>query len=572
MIGIHIVPPSVEFITPKHFPNWAEGWLNLIEECGRNCYQSEPKKGDTAAKFIKRHRIHESILEHGVFTVNFTGSRSMSHQLVRHRLAAYCVAGDTEVVSYRRPRHPAKRWTVETLFNWQSDPKRKGRLKLIRLRSVDPEGRIVPGRIKRIIDTGKQDLFQIKTRCGRVLCATGKERFFTSKGWMRLDDLQAGDRVYVNGLPAYANEEWLRQKYLVENLTRQEVAALAGISDSYLGVHLRRLGLQKPKAQYPGRRPGHGVPGMHGEEGRRNIAERMTGEGNPRWKGDAVGANGGHLRAQKLFRLGVCDCCPADAVERHHLNEDPTNNAPDNVVCLCTKCHKAHHAGQAVTTILSSPIESMIAVGMAKTYDIEMESAPHNFVANGFVVHNSQESQRFCDYASDRLREAVDDTPDETEEGKTKLLKVILPPSIVQTGDSIPSALAFLKVYRAGKTPLVASDQQLHEWARDKFGWSNDQAHALERWCGGRIDDYEEYLAWREQGVPSEDARSCLPNATKTSVMTTYNFRVWRHVLGHPVFGRALNDHAQWEIKGIMLAVLEYFEEHVPALFEDLRR
>jgi thymidylate synthase ThyX len=272
-IGIHIVPPSVEFITPKHFPNWAEGWLNLIEECGRNCYQSEPKKGDTAAKFIKRHRIHESILEHGVFTVNFTGSRSMSHQLVRHRIAAY-----------------------------------------------------------------------------------------------------------------------------------------------------------------------------------------------------------------------------------------------------------------------------------------------------------SQESQRFCDYTSDRLQEVVDETPDEETLGDVKLLKVILPPSIIHTIDEIPGALAFLRVYQGGGgTPVLASGQTIHQWSQQQFGWSSGPAEAFERWCQGRIDDYEEYVHWRELGVPSEDARSCLPNATKTSVMTTYNFRVWRHVLGHPVFGRALNDHAQWEIKGIMMAVLEYFEEHVPSLVEDLR-
>ena len=272
MIGIHIVPPSVEFITPKHIPNWVEAFQGIIEECGRNCYQSEPRGGDTAEKFIKRHRIHESILEHGVFTVNFTGSRSMSHQLVRHRIAAY-----------------------------------------------------------------------------------------------------------------------------------------------------------------------------------------------------------------------------------------------------------------------------------------------------------SQESQRFCDYASDRLQEQVDETPDETQEGKTKLLKVILPPSIIGV-DQLPSTLAFLKVYSdVNGNPAVRPFRSLLDFCNAQHV-DVDQAYRLDRWCRKRIDDYEEYLYWREQGVPSEDARSCLPNATKTSVMTTYNFRVWRHVLGHPVFGRALNDHAQWEIKGIMLAVLEYFEEHAPALVEDLRK
>jgi len=269
MIGIHIVPPSVEFITPKHFPNWAEGWLNLIEECGRNCYQSEPKKGDTAAKFIKRHRIHESILEHGVFTVNFVGSRAMSHQLVRHRIAAY-----------------------------------------------------------------------------------------------------------------------------------------------------------------------------------------------------------------------------------------------------------------------------------------------------------SQESQRFCDYASDRLQEEIDDRPDEVKLDDLKALRVIMPPSYC--GEILENNFVY---HDGGNVWLLRHGERLDFTSFVKsLDIGEERSERMTRWCVNRIHDYAEYLEDREAGIPSEDARFALPNATKTSVMTTYNFRVWRHVLGHPVFGRALNDHAQWEIKGNMLTVLSFFEEHVPVLFEDLRQ
>jgi len=92
-VGIRIVEPSVEMITPKYFPNWKEGWTGLIEECGRVSHKSEGRIGPgTAGPFIDKiaNRFgHESIVEHGVFTVCFTMSRAASHQLVRHRISAF---------------------------------------------------------------------------------------------------------------------------------------------------------------------------------------------------------------------------------------------------------------------------------------------------------------------------------------------------------------------------------------------------------------------------------------------------------------------------------------------------
>lgn len=52
--------------------------------------------------------------------------------------------------------------------------------------------------------------------------------------------------------------------------------------------------------------------------------------------------------------------------------------------------------------------------------------------------------------------------------------------------------------------------------------------------------------------------------------MMTCNFRQWRHILGHPVFRRALNKHAQWEIRELMLQILMFFKQHIPSMFEDL--
>ena len=78
--------------------------------------------------------------------------------------------------------------------------------------------------------------------------------------------------------------------------------------------------------------------------------------------------------------------------------------------------------------------------------------------------------------------------------------------------------------------------------------------------CAG----YSQMLA---DDVKPEDARFLLPNAMKTEVCTTFNIRQWRHVFNH----RALNPRAQWEIRKIMLGILNDFSAWLPVLFGDLK-
>lgn len=84
-----IIKADVEFITPID----GATILKRLEQCGRVCYKSEAKITDTSAPafvagIIKRG--HEAVLEHCSFTVKFICDRGVSHEIVRHRLAAYC--------------------------------------------------------------------------------------------------------------------------------------------------------------------------------------------------------------------------------------------------------------------------------------------------------------------------------------------------------------------------------------------------------------------------------------------------------------------------------------------------
>ena len=83
---MQLVKPSYEilFISPKP--------LETIEAAGRTCYKSEKEITETSAKEFVRKRVkdgHHSVIEHAYMSVRFICDRGVTHEIVRHRLAAY---------------------------------------------------------------------------------------------------------------------------------------------------------------------------------------------------------------------------------------------------------------------------------------------------------------------------------------------------------------------------------------------------------------------------------------------------------------------------------------------------
>lgn len=84
-----IIKPSVDFVGAID----GNAILSYIEQCGRVCYKSEDRIMDGSAEMFCRgiiKRGHEAVLEHYSFTAKFICDRGVSHEIVRHRLAAYC--------------------------------------------------------------------------------------------------------------------------------------------------------------------------------------------------------------------------------------------------------------------------------------------------------------------------------------------------------------------------------------------------------------------------------------------------------------------------------------------------
>ena len=81
------------------------------------------------------------------------------------------------------------------------------------------------------------------------------------------------------------------------------------------------------------------------------------------------------------------------------------------------------------------------------------------------------------------------------------------------------------------------------------------------------VRDYQMYTKFRNEGIKPEDARFLLPHASKTELVMSCNLRQWRHVIEE----RALNNHAQWEIQGIMRDILYELSHYLPSFFNDLK-
>ena len=112
-----------------HIENDYDGGLILrqIERYARNCYKSEGTTGGLAAtkQFVGKllHTLkHEGIADHHVITVRVICDRGVSHEIVRHRIAAYLQestrycdyskAGEIQVID------PAAHMDVEQFAVW----------------------------------------------------------------------------------------------------------------------------------------------------------------------------------------------------------------------------------------------------------------------------------------------------------------------------------------------------------------------------------------------------------------------------------------------------------------------
>jgi len=111
---MRIIPPSHEIIAMPDGANL----VRTIELAGRTCYKSEDKiTDDSAERFVKMiiKSGHESVIEHSSASVRFICDRGVTHELVRHRIAAFSQES-TRYCNYSKDKFGDEITVIRPLF------------------------------------------------------------------------------------------------------------------------------------------------------------------------------------------------------------------------------------------------------------------------------------------------------------------------------------------------------------------------------------------------------------------------------------------------------------------------
>lgn len=211
----------------------------------------------------------------------------------------------------------------------------------------------------------------------------------------------------------YKNPEWLKKQYWDNGLSVQEIADICGVGYDCIRKWIAIAGLQKPLGTgMTGREPPNKGRSKEEYEPMNRTSQKMIGNKNgcygpkgadrSNWKGEAAKDCSKRNRVYRCIeRTGYCENCGFHgATELHHIDKDLNHYTKDNIMELCSTCHHAIHRQEVTQRIIPNEIISIEYIGVESVYDIEMAGEHHNFVGNGFILHNCQ-SQRYVDMNSE---------------------------------------------------------------------------------------------------------------------------------------------------------------------------
>lgn len=568
------VDPSFDILTDISSGGIKE--LKHIERCGRISYRSEDKiteDGESAKKFVAMliRNGHESVLEHGSLTVEFTVDRAIANELVRHRLASftqestrYCLAGNTILTT----SNPHNRPTIEELYNKKLNGLMHS-VKRMNIRQYNEEtGELVYAHIRDIYYNGTRETIKIKTRLGYEVVCTPDHLIRTSYGYMEAGAILVGSDILVNGSNEFwKNYDWLYHQNIDLNKTFVQISNETGVNVSTLKKWARKLGIPKKGTGYfnSGRTPW-------------NKGIQVDAQVNALRQYHHCGRRNDHILKHDTsnywkHKKSYCELCgntDINSLEVHHIDENHFNNVPSNLITLCESCHQRVHNKNLLFAIPDTVV-SIEYVGCIPVFDIEMDSPYHNFVANGVVVHN-------CNYSKDKFGGDV-----------TYILPYCLKHGYAvwtKLNEEMMEDDEYKYYSNYSKDSTIANTSKcIIDYANFKYGglrgMIKDDWDALCKFtnyydaadCATKsylasitvpvnFADMDNVVA---ESTP-EEARWMLPLGLATKIVVTANYREWRHI-----FKLRCEKHAHPEMRRIMCALWLVLNTKIPVVFDDIR-
>ena len=380
----------------------------------------------------------------------------------------------------------------------------------------------------------------------------------------------------VNGIPCYQDKNWLQEKRNM-NLSVGQIAQEANISYMTIRKYLKKFDLKFTSKQ-KGALSGKAQQGTKrgpikrkplSQEAINNIRKARSGSNSNFWKGgisterENIGRwtteNAPKIFARDNYKCVLCGC--DRKLNAHHI--DPVwNNVEkacdlENLITLCVVCHKKLHINNLEMAFMEyhlknnltqfwenfsdvkygrpqnkklqkflklvrtfSKIKQITYIGKEMTYDLSVVGPFHNFVCNGFIVHNSlnEMSARY---------------------------------SVMKDEFYFPNSEDLRKQSNSNKQ---GSEGNIEEIQATVF------AEAIKSQCHNA---YALYLRMLDSGVTREQARMILPVNLYTQFYWKQNLHNMLHLLA-----LRMDSHAQYEIQVYANAMYEIIKHLCPWTIE----
>lgn len=436
-----------------------------------------------------------------------------------HRHRTQCLHPDTlihfDAPKSRQNRHFVYKMRIEDVWKkWQptvrhSRPERqtnalfpRSRVQAMQLRRLNEEAReFGHTRITDVIQGAPKQMVRVTTASGRSVSLTLEHRVLTSVGWMRLvDALRQGALLTLEGTTRNKAKRW-EVPDIDEG--KEEWRPVVGWESLYQVSNqgrVRRLGCSPRKTNV-------------GANGYNVVSLSRNGQTTLHTTHSLV------LEAFVGSRPQGC--------EARHKNHNRADARVENLEWGTAQDNSRDRVesdrNQRLVPVFEEIVEA-VDIGLAPTFDLAVEGPWHNFVADGFVVHNSYNelSARYTPLPDLNYIPTIERLMLNSKSNKQA--GVVAGAAELDAGNA--------SIFQHELRAQYEAAQKLYEWAL-------------------------------QSGVPKELARVHLPVGRYSRMRASANLRNWLQFLT-----LRMAPNAQWEIRQYANAVGTYIQELYPRTWE----